>query len=71
MCDVFISRVPRSSRVSRDFEKILSRFTGLAVSSDFGTGWNGSDALGNTDGDTASLDLAVDLFMIGFPFRSL
>lgn len=25
-CEVFISRVPRSSYVSRDFEKMLSRF---------------------------------------------
>ena len=28
-CDVFISRSPRSSRMSRDLEKMLSRFFGL------------------------------------------
>ncbi|MDB6124935.1 MAG: hypothetical protein JWQ71_3928 [Pedosphaera sp.] len=34
VCDlfeVFAWRVPRSSRVSRDLEKVLSRFGGLAV----------------------------------------
>jgi len=42
LCFVFISRVPRSSRVSRDLEKMLSRFSGFGLAAAaFGFGRNG------------------------------